>query len=504
MATTTETKTKRAAIYCRVSIDPGQSGGKASESPEQQEQVCRALIGARGWEVIEPVYADRDTSAYKRDVVRPRFEAMMAAVRAGEVDVIVIRHLDRLGRRVKAMATLVDELDQRGVALVTTDGIDTTNASGRMLFHILAAVAEMESALSSERKMAKNAFSATRGQYVKGGRRSWGRELDGTVIEDEAEVIREVADYLLDGVGLTELAQALNASYLDGSRNFTPAGNPWTQSTLSRSIREPHLRGIRRHSVRVGDREVIEQHQGDESFIPILDEATGLRLIELLGSRQPSERSGRAHLLTGLAVCGICQQRLGYGSVKHPTDPDGPRFFKYSCRPGDGAANCGKIGAGEKAVDRVVRDKVIECLTIWSLIEGEAVEDIEARRVELEQQVSEDTQAISDLTTARYVERLVGDKEYRRARLALDQRISETQRQIKALLVPKEEPDFDWLTDDPERTWDVMEPAERKRIVRSMVAKVVIHPAKRRGGNQFDPSRVEVVWKPGCDPLKAG
>jgi DNA invertase Pin-like site-specific DNA recombinase len=486
--------TKRAAMYCRVSVDAGERGGKSSESPEQQQDVCRRLIESRGWTLTE-VYTDRDISAYDRDALRPDFEAMMAAVRSGEVDVVVARNVDRFGRRVKAMAALVDELDQLGVSLVTVDGIDSSSAAGRVVVHLLSSVAEMESSLSSERRMAKNAYNARNGKYVKGGRRSWGRELDGTVIESEAEVIRQVADYLLDGVGLTELANALNES-----RNFTPAGNRWIQSSLSRSIREPHLRGIRRHVVRVDGRRVIEHHPG--KFKAILDEATGLRLVEILGSRQAPERAGAAHLLTGLAVCGVCGCKLGYGTVRHPRGPDGPRFPKYSCRPGDGP-NCGKIQASERSVDLVVRDAIIENLTIWSIISDEEITDIGDRRIELQQQITEDTQAIEDLTHARYVERFLGDQEYRSTRLVLDERIAQTQNQLKTLMVPKEESRFDWFLGHGELTWDTLyEPAERKRIVRSLVEKVIIHPVKRRGGNIFDPSRVEVIWRPGCDAMK--
>ena len=298
-------------------------------------------------------------------------------------------------------------------------------------------------------------------------------------------------------MGLTEIAKRLT-----DEGHLTPAGSAWMQSSLSRSIREPHLRGIRRHAVRVGDLEVVEHHQGD--FEAILDEVTGLNLVELLGSRQPQNGLDGLTCSQARLTPVICGGRLGYGSVKHPKDPTGPRFTRYSCRPGDGEGRCGKIGAGEQATDTVVRDKIIECLTIWSMISDDATEDIERQRIELEQRITEDTKAIEDLTQARYVERLLGDEEYRRARLALDQRINETQQQIKALTVPTQESDFDWLTDDPERTWDVMEPAERKRIVRGMVAKVIVHPAKRRGGNQFDPSRVQVIWKPGCDPSEAG
>lgn len=62
-----------------------------------------------------------------------------------EGDIFMVWKLDRLGRSVKGLVELADDLKGRGIDFVsTTDSIDTTTAAGRFFFHVMAALAEME------------------------------------------------------------------------------------------------------------------------------------------------------------------------------------------------------------------------------------------------------------------------------------------------------------------------------------------------------------------------
>ena len=72
-------------------------------------------------------------------------DQMLADVRRGKFDVILCLKLDRLGRSLRHLVNLADELRTLGVDLVTAaDGIDTTTSHGRMMFGILATIAEFE------------------------------------------------------------------------------------------------------------------------------------------------------------------------------------------------------------------------------------------------------------------------------------------------------------------------------------------------------------------------
>jgi DNA invertase Pin-like site-specific DNA recombinase len=146
---------KRAAVYARVST--------TEQTPENQLQVLRAFAGARGWTVTE--FVDHGVSGAKDR--RPALDAMLAAVRARKVDVVVIVKLDRLARSTRHLVTLVAELEALGVDLVVLDqAIDTTTPAGRLLFHMLAAIAEFERDLIRDRVLAGLRRARAEGKHL--------------------------------------------------------------------------------------------------------------------------------------------------------------------------------------------------------------------------------------------------------------------------------------------------------------------------------------------------
>lgn len=102
---------------------------------------------------------------------RPGLEACLKALREG--DTLIVWKLDRLGRDLTHLVNLIQDLSKRGVKLKVLTGrgasIDTTTASGKMVFGIFCALAEYEAALTSERTLAGLAAARARGRV--GGRR---------------------------------------------------------------------------------------------------------------------------------------------------------------------------------------------------------------------------------------------------------------------------------------------------------------------------------------------
>lgn len=94
---------------------------------------------------------------------RPELESCLRALRPG--DTLTVWKLDRLGRNVRGLSSLLEELEDRGIFFESlTEGIDTSTPVGRLLFHILASVAEMESNLISERTKAGTEAMRARGR----------------------------------------------------------------------------------------------------------------------------------------------------------------------------------------------------------------------------------------------------------------------------------------------------------------------------------------------------
>ncbi|MGW3549175.1 recombinase family protein [Janibacter hoylei] len=115
----------------------------------------------------ERIYEDHASGA-KDD--RPQLAACLKGLREG--DTLAVWKLDRLGRNLRHLVTIVDDLTDRDIGLKVLTGqgaaIDTTTAAGKLVFGIFAALSEYERALISERTVAGLASARARGR--KGGR----------------------------------------------------------------------------------------------------------------------------------------------------------------------------------------------------------------------------------------------------------------------------------------------------------------------------------------------
>lgn len=129
-----------AAIYARVST--------LDQEPENQLVELRRYVEARGWTSTE--FVDRGVSGSKDR--RPALDTLIAAAKRRRFDVVVCWRLDRLGRSLRHLVTLIEDLQALGIAFVSLgEGIDCTTPAGKLQLHILAALAEFERARIQER-----------------------------------------------------------------------------------------------------------------------------------------------------------------------------------------------------------------------------------------------------------------------------------------------------------------------------------------------------------------
>jgi DNA invertase Pin-like site-specific DNA recombinase len=124
---------QRVAVYARVST--------LDQNPENQLQELRRYVEARGWTAVE--YVDRGVSGAKDK--RPALDALLKDAKRRRFDVLVCWRLDRLGRNLRHLVTMLEDLQHLGVAFVSLgEGIDCTTPAGKLQLHILAALAEFE------------------------------------------------------------------------------------------------------------------------------------------------------------------------------------------------------------------------------------------------------------------------------------------------------------------------------------------------------------------------
>ena len=145
----------KAAIYARVST--------IDQEPENQLQELRRYVEARSWTATE--YVDRGVSGAKER--RPALDQLVADARRRRFDAVVCWRLDRLGRNLKHLITLLEELQALGVAFVSlAEGIDATTPAGKLQMHILGAIAEFERERIRERVLAGLQRARTQGKRL--------------------------------------------------------------------------------------------------------------------------------------------------------------------------------------------------------------------------------------------------------------------------------------------------------------------------------------------------
>lgn len=132
----------RVGLYARVSTLAGQS-------PEMQLVELREYSARRGWQVIEE-YVDHGVSGAKES--RPALNRLMADAKQRKFDVVAVWKLDRFGRSVAHVVVALAELEAIGITFVSLkDNLDLSTPSGRFMFQIVAAFAELERAMIQER-----------------------------------------------------------------------------------------------------------------------------------------------------------------------------------------------------------------------------------------------------------------------------------------------------------------------------------------------------------------
>ncbi len=181
--------------------------GRRSQTTDLQRD---ALLGAG----VEPDAPYEDKASGKKED-RPELAACLNALRPG--DALVVWKLDRLGRDLRHLVNVVHDLTTRGIGLKVLTGqgaaIDTTTASGKLVFGIFAALAEFERELISERTIAGLAAARARG-------RKGGRPYKMT----PAKIRLAQASMGQPGTNVGELCKELGVSRQTLYRHVSPAG----------------------------------------------------------------------------------------------------------------------------------------------------------------------------------------------------------------------------------------------------------------------------------------
>ena len=136
-------KPKTVALYARVSTH--------GQTTENQLIELRAAADRLGWVVVAE-FVDHAISGAKGRKDRPELDAMLKAVSRKEFDVVASWSVDRLGRSLIDLVSMLQELHSTGVSLyLHQQGVNTTTPAGKAMFQMLGVFAEFERCMIQER-----------------------------------------------------------------------------------------------------------------------------------------------------------------------------------------------------------------------------------------------------------------------------------------------------------------------------------------------------------------
>src|ERR1700716_1220244 len=163
---------KRVAIYLRVST--------SKQDTDNQRRELEAVAERSGWKVVK-IYEDNGISGAKGRAHRPGLDAMMKAVNAKEFDMVASWSVDRLGRSLTDLLSILQGLHDKGVGLfLHQQGLDTSTTAGKAMFQMLGVFAEFERGIIRERVNA--GLARARANGTKLGRRRAESAVEGRIL----------------------------------------------------------------------------------------------------------------------------------------------------------------------------------------------------------------------------------------------------------------------------------------------------------------------------------
>lgn len=310
----------KVAFYTRISTDEDHQKYSLDAQKDRLEAFCTSQYGDE-WEMFK-LYRDTESGTHMN---RPGLEEMLYDASVKAFNVLLVFRVDRLSRKVRELAMMVDDLTKQGIVLKSiTEPFDTANAAGKMMLQMLGVFAEFEHATIVERTKVGMEKKAKGGDFV-GGYVPFGYRLEpekGLVVREEESLLvkKMFSMYALGKQGTQTICNKLNDS---GDRRRS--GKKWDKRVIINMLRNPLYIGKLRW------RAVI--YEGNHEAI--VSETLFNQAQEILDQRR-DDVSGRrwnngSRLLSGLMRCGRCRRPM-VGISCHKKDAGSIPYYVCTSR----------------------------------------------------------------------------------------------------------------------------------------------------------------------------
>jgi site-specific DNA recombinase len=365
----------RVAIYTRRSTDDEHQ----PYTIEAQTKKLTAYVTSQpGWQIVDQ-FTD-DASGATLD--RPGLSRALSAARAGKYDLLLVYRLDRFSRRIRDLATLMDELEEVDVHFRSaTEPFDTASAAGRLFVQMLGAFAEFEREVIIDRVINGMERKAANGEWTHGPR-PYGYVVDSTTHRliphpQEQHVVRDIfTRYAETRAGTRAIADQLNT---EGKR--TRAGKPWSGHTIGRMLANRLYLG------EVGFRDVTVR----DAHPAIVDAELFGKCQRILTARGEAGSTRAAsnsdYHLTGLITCPQC----GHKYIGTAATGKLRRYRYYTCfsRARYGRSGCTAPRIDADHLDPALTAALIDFYTRTDLINAAIQAERELRATGTHQHTAE-------------------------------------------------------------------------------------------------------------------
>lgn len=347
------------AIYMRVSTSRQVNEG---ESLSAQSEILHRYIEEHGHTLVDE-YIDEGISGTKY-TQRDELQRMLSDVEDGRIELIVFTKLDRFFRSVKHFMAAQDILAKNNVEWIAVNDpdFDRNMPTGKLLQTLMAAFAELEADMTSQR--VKTVFDYKRGKgEVLTGRVPYGfKVVDRIAVPDEEKVhiVKSVfEDYAASG------------NVREVIRKYATYGVPSTNKSMRTMLKNTTY---------------IGEHDGNDKYCePIIDKDTFYDVQRRL-SMNISKRQKHDYIFSGLLICGSCGRHLTSCCGRYKDH----YYHRYRCEGYFGAMRtCSqKRSIREETLEQYILDQVREQMDMNVSAEIQKPRDNSAKIKALEKKIS--------------------------------------------------------------------------------------------------------------------
>ena len=335
-----QAENKITALYCRLSQDDGREG--ESNSISNQKEILAQYARANGFHNTM-FFVDDGISGTTFD--RPDFQRMQRMIENGEIGVVIVKDLSRLGRNYLDVGEYLEiKYPTLGVRFIAIqENVDTLKNTGTEMMPFNNIFNEWYAAQTSKKIRAVWKSKADKGERIAaaipyGYIKSQDDPKQWIIDEEAAKVVRYIFELTLEGLGPMKIARRLEdeqilsptAYYLENGRkssnDISARGKcAWSTTSVRHILENRQYTGctvnFKTSLVSYKVHKTVYNPEEEWQIIPntqeaIIDEDTFNRVQELRDSRRRNTATGRESLFSGLLYCADCKSKLYFCAAK--------------------------------------------------------------------------------------------------------------------------------------------------------------------------------------------